>query len=81
MSGRAEPSEQGTHGERCQTCGDVAVTMRVLSVDEGSQLARCAAGAGSAVDVDTGILGPVAPGELLLVHAGTALARAAGSRR
>ena len=34
---------------------------------------------GVGVDVDTGILGDVAPGELVLVHAGTALARAAGA--
>jgi hydrogenase maturation factor len=71
--------EHGLQGERCQTCGDVAVTMRVLSVDAPSQLARCAAEDGVGVDVDTGILGDVAPGELVLVHAGTALARAAGT--
>ncbi len=73
-------SEHGhSHAERCQTCGDVAVTMRVLSFDERSQLARCAAADGSAVEVDTALLGALTPGDEVLVHAGTALARAAGA--
>jgi hydrogenase maturation factor len=78
MSERGRMSERDAYGERCQTCGDVAVAMRVLSVQAGSQLAVCAAADGARVDVDTGIVGAVAAGELLLVHAGTALARAAG---
>ena len=71
--------EHGLQGERCQTCGDVAVTMRVLSVDAALAARALRRRDGVGVDVDTGILGDVAPGELVLVHAGTALARAAGT--
>lgn len=62
---------------RCTTCGDLAARMRVLEVDEAAELALC-------LDdddderrrtVDTGLVGEVAPGDTLLVHAGTALMR------
>jgi len=61
---------------RCATCGDLAARMRVLEVDEAAELALC-------LDddderrrtVDTGLVGEVAPGDTLLVHAGTALMR------
>lgn len=63
--------------EHCITCGDVAVPMRVLAVDEAACLALCAA-ADTAVEgaeqVAVELVGAVRPGDLLLVHAGTALA-------
>ena len=59
----------------CITCGDHAVELRVVSVDEASGLAVCADEHGGSADVDVLLVAPVAPGEQLLVHAGTAIAR------
>ena len=63
------------HDSGCITCGDVAVAMSVLRVDEGRLLALCAAASGQTETVETELVGPVAPGDALLVHAGTALQR------
>jgi hydrogenase maturation factor len=63
------------HGdERCITCGDVAVEMTVLRVDAERDLALCEA-QGERETVEIALVGPVAPGDALLVHAGTALQR------
>jgi hydrogenase maturation factor len=59
----------------CITCGDVAVAMRVLGVDSRRQIARCIADGGCESDVPIELVGPVAVGEELLVHAGVALQR------
>jgi hydrogenase maturation factor len=59
----------------CITCGDHAVDLRVVSVDDARGLALCADDAGSSAEVDVLLVAPVAPGERLLVHAGTAIAR------
>jgi hydrogenase expression/formation protein HypC len=65
----------------CITCGDVAVELRVVSVDEASGLARCADEFGASIEVDVLLVAPVALGDLLLVHAGTAIGcRPAGCR-
>ena len=61
----------------CITCGDVAVELRVVSVDEARGLAVCADDAGAAIEVDVLLVAPVSPGDRLLVHAGTAIAPAA----
>jgi hydrogenase assembly chaperone HypC/HupF len=61
---------------RCITCGDVALPMRVLAHDDELALARCASVQGHREDVETSLVAPVAPGEWLLVHAGTAIGRA-----
>jgi hydrogenase maturation factor len=64
------------HGETgCITCGDVAVEMTVLRVDEPRRLALCAAAGGEKETVETELVGSVTPGDELLVHAGTALQR------
>jgi hydrogenase maturation factor len=60
----------------CITCGDEAVAMRVLEVDGTRGLALCAAAAEEPSNVEIALVEPVRAGELLLVHAGTALARA-----
>jgi hydrogenase maturation factor len=60
------------HQEGCITCGDVAVEMTVLRVDAERGLALCEAG-GERESVEIELVGTVAPGEELLVHAGTAL--------
>ena len=62
------------HG--CITCGDVAVAMRVRRVDAPRGLALCEDEAGRRESVETALVEPVVAGETLLVHAGTAIARA-----
>jgi hydrogenase assembly chaperone HypC/HupF len=59
----------------CITCGDVAIPMNVLRLDEERGLALCADGDGNSETVETDLVAPVAPGDRLLVHAGTAIAR------
>jgi hydrogenase maturation factor len=63
------------HG--CITCGDEAVPMRVLTVDLDRGLALCSGSHGEHSSVEIALVEPVLPGEVLLVHAGTALGRAA----
>ncbi len=62
----------------CITCGDVAVELRVVSVDETSGLAVCADEHGGSAEVDVLLVAPVTPGERLLVHAGAAIAVSPG---
>jgi hydrogenase maturation factor len=64
------------HTTGCITCGDEAVPMSVLVVEEDG-LALCADAEGNSQTVETALVGDVAAGERLLVHAGTALAREA----
>jgi hydrogenase maturation factor len=63
------------HDTGCITCGDVAVALTVLRVDEERELALCAADDGEKETVEIALVGRVAPGDALLVHAGTALQR------
>jgi hydrogenase maturation factor len=53
--------------------------MRVLRIDEARGLALCEDAAGAHSSVEIALVDGVAPGDLLLVHAGTALARAEGA--
>ncbi len=55
--------------------------MRVVKVDEGRCLALCSGPEGEHSSVEIALVQPVATGELLLVHAGTALGRAEGKSR
>jgi hydrogenase assembly chaperone HypC/HupF len=59
----------------CITCGDVAIPMSVLRLDDERGLALCADEDGNSETVETDLVAPVAPGDRLLVHAGTAIAR------
>jgi hypothetical protein len=59
----------------CITCGDHAVELRVVSVDDARGLAVCADESGASIEVDVLLVAPVDPGDQLLVHAGTAIAR------
>ncbi len=61
--------------EVCITCGDVALPVRVVSLDAEPGLAVCADGAGGEQAVEVALVAPVQLGEELLVHAGTAIAR------
>jgi hydrogenase maturation factor len=74
-------------GPGCLTCGDVAVPMRVVAIDDAAGLAICepdgppvAGGAAATAhpgreEVLTALVGPVVSGDRLLVHAGVALVR------
>jgi hydrogenase maturation factor len=60
----------------CITCGDDGVAMRVVAVDDARGLALCETADGAAREsVEIALVDAVAPGDALLVHAGTALAR------
>jgi hydrogenase maturation factor len=63
------------HDEGCITCGDTAVPMRAVRVDGERGLALCEAEDGARETVETELVGAVRPGDALLVHAATALAR------
>jgi len=65
---RCEPE----HG--CITCGDEAIALRVVTVDE-SGLALCEDELGRHTTIEVALIGPVAPGDGLLAHAGTAIAQ------
>lgn len=69
----AEPDCRAGH---CVTCADEAIEMLVLTTD-GSGLASCVDPEGVPVEVMTELVGEVAPGDAVLVHAGAAIARAA----
>ncbi len=61
----------------CVTCSDEGIPMLVLAAS-GDGLALCADGDGSETTVMTALVGSVAPGDGVLVHAGAALARLDG---
>jgi len=60
--------------DHCTTCSDEGVAMRVIEAAEEG-LAVCAGDDGAETTVMTALVGPVAEGDALLVHAGTAIAR------
>jgi len=59
----------------CITCGDDGDPMVVVEVDRVSGLALCAGDDGAQSSVEIALVEPVAPGDRVLVHAGTALVR------
>jgi hydrogenase maturation factor len=63
----------------CITCADDGVAMRVDRVDERRGLALCVDHQGSRSTVETALVEPVRAGDVLLVHAGTAIAALAGN--
>ena len=65
------------HTTGCITCGDEAIPMEVLRVDAERGLALCADPDAAESTVETALVEPVAPGDRVLVHAGTAIGRAA----
>jgi hydrogenase maturation factor len=70
------PCEDPHH---CITCSDEGVEMRVVAVDAERGLALCADAGGTRSSVEVALVGPVSPGDALLVHAGTALTRLEGA--
>ena len=61
-------------GGHCVTCADEAVAMTVLKLDAVRGLALCVDANGTRSTVETALVEPVARGDRLLVHAGTAIA-------
>ena len=63
-----------TADDHCITCSDEGVPMHVVrAVEDG--LALCSTADGAASEVMTDLVGAVAPGDAVLVHAGVALTR------
>ncbi len=58
----------------CITCSDEAVQVRVLTVDEENGLARVSLN-GIEEEIDITLVEHTAPGDILLVHGGVAIAR------
>ncbi len=58
----------------CITCSDEAVAMTVLRLDEERGLALCEDASGDRSSVEIALVEPVAAGDTVLVHAGTAIA-------
>ncbi len=63
------------HTPGCITCGDEAVELTAVRVDEVQGLAVCEAPSGEQESVEIELVRPVSEGDRLLVHAGTALLR------
>ncbi|HEX6027388.1 MAG TPA: HypC/HybG/HupF family hydrogenase formation chaperone [Solirubrobacter sp.] len=59
----------------CITCGDHAIPMRVVRVDDARALALCESDDGERSSVEIALVEPVRDGDRVLVHAGTALQR------
>lgn len=58
----------------CITCSDEAVQVCVSSVDEENGLAQVTV-AGLTEEIDISLVESIAPGDVLLVHGGVAIAR------
>ncbi len=63
------------HQVGCITCGDTALPLRVVEVDDDPTLAICADADGGRETVETSLVGEVERGVTLLVHAGVAIQR------
>ncbi len=68
------PAEPVCGSDHCITCADEGIPMTVRAVDEGRGLALCVDGQDSSSTVEIALVAPVACGQRLLVHAGTAIA-------
>lgn len=63
--------------DHCITCGDDGDPMTVLALDPLRGLALCAGDGGRRASVEIALVEPVDVGDVLLVHAGTAIAHGA----
>jgi hydrogenase maturation factor len=71
----AGPVEECDHASGCITCGDEATPLRVLRIDHDRELALCRQLDGELREtVEIALVQPVSEGDVLLVHAGTAIA-------
>jgi hydrogenase maturation factor len=63
----------------CITCSDEGAELTVLKVDPGRAMALCRGVDGERASVEIALVDGVAPGDVLLVHAGTALLKVAAA--
>ena len=63
--------------DHCITCGDDGDPMTVVALDPARRLALCVGADGRRMSVETALVDPVEMGQVLLVHAGTAIAHGA----
>lgn len=79
MPASSQPADLGSCDveDGCITCGDVALPLRVVSIDPDRGLGLCEDEQGRRETVEIALVQPVAVGDELLVHAGTAIAHAA----
>ena len=70
----SEGAHCGPVKDGCITCGDVALPLTVTS-ESADGLARCVDDEGREEVVEVTLVAPVMPGDRVLAHAGTALAR------
>lgn len=75
---KSDADEACSVEEGCITCGDVALPLTVLAIDEPRGLALCEDEQGRRETVETALVPPVVAGDQLLVHAGTALTKLGG---
>jgi hydrogenase maturation factor len=68
-------SDVACGSQHCITCGDVGDPSTVVAVDSDRELALCAGADGTRSTIEIALVAPVVPGDVLLVHAGTAIAR------
>ncbi|HEY6286491.1 MAG TPA: HypC/HybG/HupF family hydrogenase formation chaperone [Ktedonobacteraceae bacterium] len=61
-------------GGHCITCSDEALQVRVLYVDDENGLAQVTLH-GAEDEIDISLVESIAPGDVLLVHGGVAIAR------
>lgn len=59
----------------CITCSDEGTPMRVVTHDAGAGLAWCVDEDGAGRDVMSALIDDVRAGDIVLVHAGTAISR------
>lgn len=68
-----DPARRCGPDRSCITCGDLAIALRVLAIDEDRCLALCEDDSGRRESVEIALVLPVSHGDELLVHAGTAI--------
>ena len=67
--------------EHCITCGDQGLPLRIVALEgDGLALLPRRAAPASRPTVDVQLVGDVAPGDLVLVHAGVALVQLGAGR-
>jgi hydrogenase maturation factor len=64
---------RGADDDHCITCGDEGIAMRVLEVDGATALCAAEGARDRPQTVAVELVEPVAPGDLVLVHAGVAI--------
>ena len=70
-------TETACHSDlHCITCSDEAVELRVVKIDAERELALCESTAGERTTVEIALVQPVSLHDAVLVHAGTAIAKA-----